>query len=392
MRVAYYTHPDLLAPALSLIRELSRRAECHLFVELSPWAWHSELFDLAPRPLQPGLMPARAVLGDDFPAGVRAYWQDVASFQFVVHDARKSLHPAAWRVNRRVTRLLRDLQPDVIHFDGMSRRMVLALPGLRRWPIVLTVHDPALHLGEHSVATEVFRRLMHAGTARFVLYNRTLKAAFCSKYRVSPERVHTTHLGPYDIFREWIARPTEPQSTTVLFFGRLSSYKGLEVLYRAAPRVAEHVPGVTFVVAGRAVAGYEPPAPPCLPNGGRLETHLGYVSNEQLAQLFQRAAVVVCPYVEATQSGVALTAYAFGRPVVASAVGGLPEYVRHRETGLLAAPGDADALAQALINVLTDQRLAAQLEQGVARMARGELSWRQTATEIAHVYARTAST
>jgi glycosyltransferase involved in cell wall biosynthesis len=264
---------------------------------------------------------------------------------------------------------------------------VPVLPLLHRRPIVLTVHDPSLHLGEHSVSTEVFRRLMHAGTARFVLYNRTLKMEFCKKYRVSPARVDTAHLGTYDIFREWIAAPLEPQRTTVLFFGRLSSYKGLDVLYRAAPLVAHHVPGVTFVVAG-----YEPPAAPQLPNVGRIEEHLGYAANEQVARLFQRAGVVVCPYVEATQSGVALTAYAFGRPVVASAVGGLPEYVKHCATGLLVEPDDPDALAQALIRVLTDSTLFAELERGVAHVSRGELNWRQTATEIAQVYARAAST
>jgi glycosyltransferase involved in cell wall biosynthesis len=73
------------------------------------------------------------------------------------------------------------------------------------------------------------------------------------------------------------------------------------------------------------VEGYTPPSPPALPRGGALQLIDRYLSNSDAAALFRSASVVVCPYRDATQSGVVLSAFAFGVPVIASAVGGLPE-------------------------------------------------------------------
>ena len=70
-----------------------------------------------------------------------------------------------------------------------------------------------------------------------------------------------------------------------------------------------------------------------------------YVSNDQTASLFERAQVAVCPYVNATQSGVVLTAFAFGCPVVATDAGGLPEYVTDGVSGSVVPAGDDAALA-----------------------------------------------
>ena len=58
----------------------------------------------------------------------------------------------------------------------------------------------------------------------------------------------------------------------------------------------------------------------------RFIVHNEYVSDEKRAELFRRASVVVLPYIEASQSGIIPIAYRFGKPVVATTVGGLPEW------------------------------------------------------------------
>ncbi len=128
------------------------------------------------------------------------------------------------------------------------------------------------------------------------------------------------------------------EDRTLLFFGRLSAYKGLETLFQAAPLACKRLPGLRIIVAGNPVPGYRLPPAPDLPNGGELQIITGYIPNHTLAQLFQRAAVVVCPYTTATQSAVVLTAYAFGKPVIGTRVGGLPEYITDGETGVLVPP------------------------------------------------------
>jgi glycosyltransferase involved in cell wall biosynthesis len=224
--------------------------------------------------------------------------------------------------------------------------------------------------------------------SQFILHNAHGRDPFCRRYRIPAERVSVVRLGAYDVFREWMHAVRNQDERTVLFFGRLSPYKGLEVLYQAASRVATLVPGVRFIVSGRPVPGYGPPPPPALPNGCRVDVNTGYVSNAQLAELFQRATVVVCPYLDATQSGVVLTAYAFERPVVATHVGGLPEYVGDAQTGLLVPPGNIEALALALTEVLTNATLRARLQAGIVERKRRDLAWDTVGRATFDVYQR----
>ena len=194
------------------------------------------------------------------------------------------------------------------------------------------------------------------------------------------------------LFRNWIEQPLEDDGKTILFFGRLSPYKGLEVLYEAAPLVAAQVPSVRFVIAGAPVYGYQPPAPPALSNGGKIEILENYISNTQLAQLFQQASLVVCPYTDATQSAVVLTAYAFYKPVIASRVGGLPEYIDDGKTGVLTPPGSPAALAQALIDTLDrlskEPNLRQVFAQNITHKCQTDLSWETVAQQTVRAYER----
>jgi glycosyltransferase involved in cell wall biosynthesis len=176
-----------------------------------------------------------------------------------------------------------------------------------------------------------------------------------------------------------------PEKSTVLFFGRLSVYKGLDVFYDAARIVASRVPGVRFVVAGHAVTGYLPPQAPELARG-TIEVHDRCISNEEMAELFQSATVAVCPYRDATQSGVVLTAFAFGVPVVVSDAGGLPEYVASDQTGLVVPVGDTQATADAVIRILLEPGFRDTLSANITAARTGALSWRHTADAIVRAY------
>ncbi len=357
-------------------------------MEVAPSSWRMASFDVPPLRLRPGLVEAGDVLQDWFPAGVRAYWERAASFQLVIHSSRRSLHWRSWETSRKAIRFARALRPDVFHIDDVdvSPRLPLALSTSARLPIVLTVHDPEPHSGEENWRKSLGRRLSYRKASRFLLHSRELQDPFCLRYGIAPERVDVVRMGAMDIFQEWEAEPATALSPTVLFFGRLSPYKGLKTLYDAAPRVADAVPGVRFVVAGRRLPHFVPPEPPDLPPPAKVDVLDGYIPNGLLGRLFRESSVVACPYTDATQSAVLLTAYGFGKPVVASAVGGLPEYVEEGRTGLLVPPGDSDQLAVALIRVLSDADLRSRLEAGILAERSAGLSWARAAAETMSCY------
>jgi len=140
------------------------------------------------------------------------------------------------------------------------------------------------------------------------------------------------------------------EETLFLFFGYVRPYKGVDLLLDALSRLEAAGPPWRAIVAGewyvdRASADARVARPPL---AGRVHIVDRYVPDDEAAALFAACDVVVLPYRDATQSGVVPLAWAHGRPVVTTAVGGLPDAVEDGATGLLVAPGDPAALAEAL--------------------------------------------
>jgi len=142
---------------------------------------------------------------------------------------------------------------------------------------------------------------------------------------------------------------------TILFFGTIRKYKGLDVLLAAMPRVLLKVE-CNLIIVGEfydSIDKYRQ-----LIREHRLESYVRvdnrYVPNEEVPGIFKQADVLVLPYLTATQSAVARLALSNGLPIVASRTGGLSEVVRENITGLLFPPGDPDALADQIVNYFTN--------------------------------------
>lgn len=149
----------------------------------------------------------------------------------------------------------------------------------------------------------------------------------------------------------------------LLFFGYFKEYKGADVLLDAVAVLRDRERSVPVVLAGQAEAG---PAAALeeqvrrLGIGDLVTIHGGYVAVEDAAAYFAAADAVVLPYRHATQSGVVQLAYAYGRPVVVTDVGGLVEDVVAGKTGEIARPGDPADLADAIERLVDDpEHLAA---------------------------------
>jgi D-inositol-3-phosphate glycosyltransferase len=146
-----------------------------------------------------------------------------------------------------------------------------------------------------------------------------------------------------------------------LFFGYVRAYKGVDVLLDALTRLAPDGPRWRAIIAGewyvdRAAADR---AVASAPLAGRVELVDRYLPAEEVARHLAAATVLVLPYRSGTQSGVVPLAYAHGRGVITTRVGGLGEAVRDGETGLLVPPEDPRALAAALESVRRGRRFAA---------------------------------
>ena len=101
----------------------------------------------------------------------------------------------------------------------------------------------------------------------------------------------------------------------------------------------------------------------------------------------RRARLVVVPYTTATQSGVIATAYAFGRPVIATSVGGLVEMVWHGKTGLLVPPNDVAGLARAIRSLARNPERLRKMGREAHILGRTLWHWDQIARMHGELYA-----
>lgn len=172
-----------------------------------------------------------------------------------------------------------------------------------------------------------------------------------------------------------------PASPRLLFFGNIRAYKGLEVFLQALALVKSQME-FQATVAGEFYTN--PGACRELADKLRLQEYLvwrdRYIPNEEVAEVFGQADLVVLPYLEATQSGVAPLAYHFQVPVIASDVGGLSEVVGDGKTGYLVPPGDPVALAQAIVRYFGEDRKA-EFQANIAAF-RANLSWEEVIRKL----------
>lgn len=161
----------------------------------------------------------------------------------------------------------------------------------------------------------------------------------------------TIHLSALPVPDEFTGATNPTRSgRTILFFGVVRKYKGLDVLLAAMPKVLSRIQ-CRLEIAGEF---YEPVEKYLkLIDQYGLAQHVRiqnrYVPNEEIAEIFNRADVLVLPYLSATQSAVARIALADGLPVIASRTGGLSETVVENFNGLLFSPGDSEDLADRII-------------------------------------------
>ena len=130
-----------------------------------------------------------------------------------------------------------------------------------------------------------------------------------------------------------------------LFFGHVRPFKALDVVLRAWRELKTDV---QLLVAGEAWFGSADQYRELAKGLDNVRLDFRFIPDAEIATWFAAADVVLAPYRIEAQSGVALTAFHFARPVIASTVGGLPEIVVEGENGMLIPPDDAPALARAV--------------------------------------------
>jgi glycosyltransferase involved in cell wall biosynthesis len=300
-------------------------------------------------------------------------------------DAARPFHPPAPDplFRRLLAQVVQEVEPDVIQAHAWSVFSCLAR-GFPRTPVMVTAHDPSLVCARKSLAHKSgslcpgpsWRRcgpcaaaqygpakgnvLAVASLSSLRLLKRVATFTAVSDYlaeRLSPvigqvagQPVHTLHSFVPDGLYEsgWQAERPEflpAENGYLLYVGQLSRYKGVDVLIDAYRRLPSPPP---LVLLG--TPHPTSPAADSLPSGVTMRTS---VAHRSVIAAMVRAACVVVPSVGPDSLPMTVSeAQNCGIPVIASAIGGIPEQIVDGKTGWLVPPADEQALADRLAELL----------------------------------------
>jgi len=323
---------------------------------------------------------------------------------------RAGVHYREWW---RLIRLVRRERPDIVQFGeirfagDLVPLLMLRAGGVRLADVCHNI-APFDTSGDSSKITKesrfhraVFRLIYSCFDAIFV-HSEVNRREFARLYGGGTDRIHVIPHGNEKMFVNpdrtagkeatlYRELGLEAGSPTALFFGTLTKYKGVEYLIDAFAEVRRRIPKAQLIIAGF-------PNPEIdveelrrrtaqLGISDAVKFYLQYVPVEDVAGIFAAADVVVFPYLMIYQSGALQVAYSFGKPAVATDVGGLSEAVIDGETGLLVPARDSGALAEAITALLADPDRARRMGERARELSETVYSWDGVARQVHRVYA-----
>jgi glycosyltransferase involved in cell wall biosynthesis len=220
-----------------------------------------------------------------------------------------------------------------------------------------TTHNNALTVASRPLETFAIEQGAHANRVFYLPNGAGLKVPDCGNIKSSNEPL------------------------TVLLYTRFFEFR-VERVIEVWKRVLEKCPGTRFMVVGKGYNGEEEELLERARVNGYFEqvSFHGWVADEAVPQFFAKADVAVYPVEDTPDNSKRCAAklpdlLAAGLPVAAEAVGQIPEYIRHNDTGCLVKPGDVEGFATAVVNLLGDRDLRLKLGGAARAMMEGEFAW-----------------
>lgn len=303
---------------------------------------------------------------------------------YVLNQTHKSVfHPHNIKNQISLLKFLDTHKPDVI-FSPLIPDTFGCLIYKYRKKYVQLVHDPFPHSGESSYRDTIFRDLAFKIVPKFVILNNSQRKEFIDYWNLKESQVLNNRLGAYNCTKLFLHdEKKKNENFNVLFYGRISPYKGIEYLCEAMLKLHDRYPNVSLTIAGSGTFYFDISKYEKMPF---IHIENRYISTEEIASLLNNCSVNVLPYTDATQSGVVLTSYAFNKPVIATNVGGMAEYVIDGKTGILLPPKNVEALVGALVDLIEHKDKLIDMENNIKSYNDGDSSWREIALKYINFF------
>lgn len=386
MKIAYIGKIQLSDADLSYLNSAQKLSDITYIMEITPRFMKGPAYNIGKIYPHSGVFKATEAY-PEFEKYSRII--DVDKF-YVVNTCGKFWQLKAFWTNFLLLLFLIRNKFDVIHLTWPANVYEFIIYMLKR-KIILTVHDPFPHTGLDTRIVRLRRKVAFRCVPHFIILNKAQREKFLSFYHLPSSAVIDSRLSCYT-YLNMVEQDmtTVPEQKYILFAGKISKYKGVEYLLEAMKKVHDTFPDIKLVVAGGGKYHFDISEYAALPY---IDIRNRFIPDEELVALMNKTQFMVCPYTDATQSGVIMSSFTFGTPVIATRVGGLPEMLGNGKYGMLVKEKDTDALYQGICSLLSDEEQLADYRKEIAKdyTSDGYLSWKTIAEELRESYLQMAS-
>ncbi len=391
MKVAYISNLPFADADFPLVREMQRQGvDVYFFIYVSVYSHRATLVDIPEVYRKQGIFPATVY--EEF----KAYegYMDMSKV-FVVNSLHQSdFHPANICTMLSLVSKIKKLGVDAVNITWPPRRNKMLLYLLRK-KLVFTLHDPFPHSAKNNREFEFCRKLAFRWIPKIILLNDAQTEKFCEVYKFPRNRLFHARLGKYDCINYLAEKYSGSQEKLaelpeslrgqkyILFFGLIAPYKGVEFLLQAFGKLQQKHPDIKLLVAGSGKLYFDE----SLYRGNANVVLMNrYVPLAQLADLLKNALFTVCPYKDATQSGVVQTAFSMGTPIVATDVGNFAQAIENGKSGVIVPPCDAGALAEAMSDLVEHPEKLESFRKYIASEWLERNGWEEVVTQYLNCY------
>ncbi|MCE7053272.1 glycosyltransferase family 4 protein [Algoriphagus sp. AGSA1] len=383
MKIAYISNPSFFDMDLSLTRELFKQADLHYFLDLPTYSRSSTALKFKTTLKKAGIYPA--IIFDELKEFDE--YIDLNRTSIIYRTSEKSYSASNLLLQYKLAKAIRKITPDIIHSNNFLNFNFSYFLATDNTPRVLTVHDPLPHSGETSKKDNAIRKFNYKLFNNIILLNKSQTNVFLTSSGKKTENVYFSRLGSYTYLKKYTPeKEFITNSQQLLIFGRVSPYKGIEELCKAFKLVISEFPNAKLIIAGSGEYNFD--ITPYDIHSNYIFINR-YITNKELIQLIQESEFIVCPYKDATQSGVIMTSFALNKPVIATNVGGLKEMIINNYTGILIEPNNITTLADSIKWMFQNPATVKKMRNNIKDLnSKGNLSWSIIAKDLITVYSK----
>ncbi len=382
MKVALvsFGHAD---SAIPMAKALSEFVEVDLLFTFPMNRKRNNVIDFEELDVLPG-MQNDEIAEKAFSVEVKKYVDGKFKMKLFIYKSLKIKSLSNLALSRKYAKIFKSY--DIIHFNGKNMHILPLKFFLGKKKFIYTVHDLENHSGEQAknVLAQKFNHNILKSDSHVIIQNKADYRKVMEEYHEQTDTIHFIPFGQLEIYKYYDTSGISAQESDVLFFGRISPYKGIEYFTKAVQMLKKDIPNLKAVIAGSGKFYFDTQK---IKQDKTFSIINKFIQSDELVALIKASKIVVCPYTDATQSGVALTAFVFNKPVIATDTGGFRDVIKNGLNGYLIPVKNAEAIYEKAKLLLENKQLLEKMSENIKDEAEsGDFAWSTIAKNYVEVY------